>query len=50
MYISLKYFGTNVGGLFSPEYVMAPWSWAIENMLEHIWVPMVVVVLLEQLV
>lgn len=44
MYISLKYFGTNVGGLFSPEYVMAPWSWAkFKDMLEHIWVPMVVI-------
>ena len=44
MYVSLRYFGFNVGGLFSPEYVMAPWSWAkFLNMLEHIWIPMVVI-------
>lgn len=44
MYFSLKFFGTNVGGLFSPEYVMAPWSMAkFMDLLEHIWVPMVVI-------
>lgn len=44
MYFSLRFFGTNVGGLFSPEYVMAPWSMAkFYDMLEHIWVPMVVI-------
>lgn len=44
MYISSNYFGFTVGGLFSPEYVMAPWSWAkFQNMLTHIWIPMVVI-------
>ncbi len=26
IYVSSKYFGGNVGGLFSPEYELAPWS------------------------
>ena len=28
MYAGFRYFGTNIGGLFSPEYAEAPWSWA----------------------
>ena len=28
MYVGFRYFGTNIGGLFSPEYADAPWSWA----------------------
>lgn len=44
MYISSKYFGFSVGGLFSPEFVMAPWSWAkVADMLTHIWIPMIVI-------
>lgn len=44
MFISSKYFGFTVGGLFSPEYVMAPWSWAkFVDLLTHIWIPMIVV-------
>jgi peptide/nickel transport system permease protein len=27
MWIAFKYFGASVTGLFSPEYVDAPWSW-----------------------
>lgn len=43
MYISFRYFGHTVGGLFSPEYVDAPWSWArFVNMLQHLWIPMIV--------
>ena len=34
----------NVGGLFSEEYMLAPWNWAkIMDMLAHIWVPMFIV-------
>ena len=34
----------NVGGLFSEEYMLAPWSWAkFMDMLSHIWVPMFIV-------
>lgn len=44
MYVSSRYFGFSVGGLFSPEYVMAPWSWAkIGNMMTHLWIPMIVI-------
>ena len=36
--------GMNVGGLFSDEYILAPWSWPkIVDMLKHIWVPMLIV-------
>ncbi|MBE2184018.1 MAG: ABC transporter permease [Anaerolineae bacterium] len=43
MYVSFKYLGQSVGGLFSPEYLDAPWS--LEKVLDltsHIWIPMVV--------
>ena len=44
MYVSFKYFGQGVGGLFSPEFVSAPWSWArIVDLLAHIWVPVIVI-------
>lgn len=33
--------GTNVGGLFSPDYIDAPWSWArLRDMLAHLWIPL----------
>ena len=36
--------GINVGGLFSDEYILEPWSWPkIVDMLKHIWVPMLIV-------
>jgi peptide/nickel transport system permease protein len=44
MYISSVFFGFSVGGLFSPEYLMAPWSAAkVVDLLKHLWVPMVVI-------
>ena len=43
LYISVTVFGSNVGGLFSPEYVDAPWSWErFVDLLKHLWVPAVV--------
>ena len=43
MFVSFKHFGVSIGGLFSPEFVTAPWSWAkIVDMLGHIWIPVVV--------
>lgn len=43
MYVSFKYFGLSVGGLFSPEYSNAPWSLAkVGNLLAHLWIPMIV--------
>ncbi|MFC4638317.1 ABC transporter permease [Deinococcus hohokamensis] len=36
--------GTNVGGLFSPDYIDAPWSWArVRDLLGHLWIPMIAI-------
>lgn len=44
MYVGFKYFGQSPGGLFSPEYVGAPWSLAkLGDLLSHLWVPVVVI-------
>ncbi|HXF61855.1 MAG TPA: ABC transporter permease [Caldilineaceae bacterium] len=44
MYIAQSQLGINVGGLFSQEYVLAPWSWAkFVDMLKHIWLPLIIV-------
>ncbi|MGR6468897.1 ABC transporter permease [Rhizobium sp. PAMB 3182] len=43
MYIGVVYFGSDVGGLFSNEYVNAPWSWGrFIDLLKHLWLPVVV--------
>jgi len=43
LYVSVVYFGTSVGGLFSPEFQDAPWSWArVIDMFKHLWVAAVV--------
>ena len=44
LYWSGKYFGINVTGLFSPEYaVQSEWTGGkIIDLLQHIWVPIVV--------
>ena len=43
MWISFAYFGASVGGLFSPEFVEAPWNWArIWDLAKHLWIPIVV--------
>jgi peptide/nickel transport system permease protein len=44
MYISYKFLGQTVGGLFSREYVDAPWSWAkFQDLLSHLWIPLIVI-------
>lgn len=44
MFVSFRYFGINVGGLFSPEYADAAWSLAkVSDLLQHLWIPVVVV-------
>ncbi len=44
MYFSVVHFGWSVGGLFSPEYVEAPWSFArFVDFLKHLWIPIVVI-------
>ena len=43
MWIAFAYFGISVTGLFSPEYVDAPWSIArLLDLTQHIWLPAVV--------
>ena len=43
MYLGQQWFGQSVGGLFSPEFQDAPWSWArAVDLMEHLWVPVVV--------
>ncbi len=40
----LRVGGTNVGGLFSPGFIGAPWSWArLVDMLGHLWIPMLAI-------
>jgi len=43
MWFAFSYFGLSVTGLFSPEYVEAPWSLGrVADLLRHIWLPAVV--------
>lgn len=44
LYVSFKYFGQSVGGLFSPRYVDAPWTFGrVIDLLSHMWIPMIIV-------
>lgn len=44
MFLFFKYFGVSVGGLFSAEYALAPWSLAkLWDMIKHLWVPIIVI-------
>jgi peptide/nickel transport system permease protein len=46
MWIAFKYFGASVTGLFSPEFVDAPWSWArFVDLLKHLWLPALILAL-----
>jgi peptide/nickel transport system permease protein len=46
MWFAMSQLNMNVGGLFSEQYILAPWSWAkIVDMLKHIWIPIVVLAL-----
>lgn len=43
MYFCYRFFDTSIGGLFSPEYVDAPWSWGrVADLLSHLWIPAIV--------
>lgn len=36
--------GTQVGGLFSPRFIGAPWSWAkLLDFLNHMWIPILAI-------
>lgn len=44
LYVANRWFGTSIGGLMDPEYLDQPWSWGkIKSILEHMWIPMVVI-------
>jgi len=44
MFLFYRYFGLNVGGLFSPEYMKASWSIGrFVDMLRHLPIPIIVV-------
>jgi peptide/nickel transport system permease protein len=43
MYLSFRYLGQTVGGLFSPNYQNAPWSLGrVGDLLSHLWIPVIV--------
>lgn len=44
MYILAVKVGVEPGGLFSQQYMFAPWSWGkVLDLLRHIWIPVVIV-------
>jgi peptide/nickel transport system permease protein len=44
MYFAFAWLGQSVGGLYSPEFVDAPWSWAkVMDLLAHLWIPLLVI-------
>jgi peptide/nickel transport system permease protein len=44
LFVVQSQFGVNVSGLFSDEYIMAPWSLGkVMDMLSRLWVPLVIV-------
>jgi peptide/nickel transport system permease protein len=43
MFVGVSVFHTDVGGLFSPPFVDAPWSWdRVVDLAKHLWVPMII--------
>lgn len=43
MWVGFAVFGLSVGGLFSPNYISAPWSWGrVADLLKHLWLPTVI--------
>ena len=46
MYFAQAQLGLNVGGLFSEQFIQAPWSWdKVADLLKHIWIPCAIVAL-----
>ena len=44
LWVSYAYLGMSIGGLFSPQYLTAPWSLAkFLDLLKHLWIPVVIV-------
>jgi peptide/nickel transport system permease protein len=43
MYFAAVEWGQEVGGLFSEQYVNAPWSFGkVVNLAEHLWIPVII--------
>lgn len=43
LYIGFVFFNANVGGLFSPEYADAPYTWGkMLDLLNHLWLPSII--------
>jgi peptide/nickel transport system permease protein len=46
MYLAFRFLGANVGGLFSTEFEMAPWSWAkVWDLIKHLPLPAAILAL-----
>ncbi|MBI3515571.1 MAG: ABC transporter permease [Proteobacteria bacterium] len=46
MYLSFRFFGANVGGLFSSEYELAGWSWdKVVDLIKHLPLPAIILAL-----
>jgi peptide/nickel transport system permease protein len=44
MYVAFKYFNQSVGGLSSPEFENAAWSWSkFVDLLSHLWIPVIII-------
>jgi peptide/nickel transport system permease protein len=44
MFITYKYFGHAVIGLFSQKFSDAPWSWAkLMDLFQHLWIPVLLI-------
>lgn len=43
MWLVTANLGWSVGGLFSPEYINAPWTWGrVVDLIQHIWIPLLI--------
>jgi peptide/nickel transport system permease protein len=44
MWLAMTRLGLNVGGLFSQDYLLAPWSLdKVVDLLKHIWIPVLII-------
>ncbi len=44
MYMAYSFFGWSLGGLYSPEYQFAPWSWGkVVDLAKHLLLPVIVI-------
>src|SRR5258708_23340321 len=42
--VAFDKFGMSVGGLFSPPFENAPWTWPrMVDLFQHIWIPVIVI-------